>query len=201
LTREQGIQQIKSQEINNSIAAHNKKKELLELKKITIDKQQAFRSRLFNLKSLVEQWIQQYIVVASETGKVLFIGFFQENQLLNLGQELFYIQPSQSKYYGQLRIGQAGLGKVETGQKVLIKVNSYPSNEYGYLTGKVNYISSIPVNSDSFLIRVELPDGLQTNYNKTIFFRNSLLAEASVITSNKRLIHNFIGKLHDMIKR
>ena len=52
----------------------------------------------------------------------------------------------------------------------MIKVESYPSNEFGYLTGRVNYISNLPNRQDSFLVKVDLPNGLQTNYKRTLSF-------------------------------
>jgi multidrug resistance efflux pump len=149
----------------------------------------------------VEEWIQQYVIIAPEKGKVLFTSFLQENQLLTSGQELFYLQPHQSLYYGQMLASQTGLGKIKTGQRVLIRVESFPSNEFGYLTGRVSYISTIPTARDSFLIKVDLPRGLETNYNKTIFFRNGLMAGAEVLTDNRRLFDRFLGQLKDLGRR
>ena len=83
----------------------------------------------------------------------------------------------------------------------MLKVESYPSNEFGYLTGVVNYISSIPNRRDSFLVKVDLPRGLQTNYDKTIFFRNHLLAQAEVITDDRKLFDKFTGQLKQILDR
>jgi len=199
--KEQGLQQIAAQLINDNIALHNKKKEVLELQKYITDQQQKFHSELFNLKSKIQAWVQQYVIIAPEDGKVLFTSFLQENLLLSAGQELFYVQPKESNYYGQLLVSQTGLGKIKTGQKVLVRVESYPSNEFGYIIGTVNYISNIPTARDSFLIKVDLPTGLKTNYNKTIFFRNNLSAQAEVITDNRRLFDRFLGELRNITRR
>lgn len=114
---------------------------------------------------------------------------------------LTYIQPPQSLYYGLMLASQTGLGKIKTGQKVLIRVESYPSNEFGHLTGTVNYISNIPTETDSFLIKVDLPNGLQSNYNKTIFFRNNITAQAEVMTDKRRLLERFLGQFRTITKR
>ncbi len=201
INKEQSIQQAKAQIINNDMASLNKRKEIMDLEKYVIDQEQKFRSEFFDLKSKTEAWFQQYIVVAPQAGKVLFISFLQDNQLLATDQELFYIQPEQSQYYGQMTVSQTGFGKIKTGQKVLIRVESYPSSEFGYLYGDVNYISDIPTVRDSFLIKVNLQEGLQTNYNKTIFFRNNLAASAEIMTDNRRLLDRFLGQLRDISKR
>lgn len=201
IAKEQGLQQINSQLINDGMIVHNKQKEIIDLQKTIFDQQQKFRSELFNLKSKIGAWMQQYVIVAPENGKVLFTSFLQENQLLSPGQGMFYVQPQQSSYYGELMLSQNGLGKIKTGQTVLIRLESYPSNEYGYLAGKIKYISAIPSVRDSFLIKVGLPNGLRTNYNKTIFFRNNLIADAEVMTDNRKLFDRFLGQLKDIMKR
>jgi multidrug resistance efflux pump len=201
LGKEQNLEQSTAQLINNNIAEHNKRIELLDLSKYVIDQQQKFNSAFYTLKSKIEDWVVRYIVMAPEDGKVLFTSFLQENQLLTNGQELFYIQPRQSLYYGQMLVAQIGLGKIKAGQRVLIRVDSYPSNEFGYLTGRVNTISNIPTSRDSFLIKVDLPAGLRTNYDKTIVFRNSLSAQGEVMTDNRRLFDRFFGQLRDIIRR
>ena len=80
-------------------------------------------------------------------------------------------------------------------------MESFPSNEYGYLTGIVDYISNIPSGTDSFLIKVSLPNGLQTSYNKQIFFRNDLLAQAEIITEERRLFDRLTGQLKKIWSR
>lgn len=199
--KKQSLAQMNAQIINNSIAEQSKRKEILELQKYVTDQQQKFRSSLFTLKSKVAEWVQQYTIIAPEKGRVLFTSFLQENQLLTAGQELFYIQPNQSLYYGQMLASQNGLGKIKTGQRVLIHVESYPSSEFGYLTGTVGYISSMPSPNDSFLIKVDLPKGLLTNYNKTVFFRNNLIAEAEVLTDSRKLFDRFMGPLKNILRR
>lgn len=201
ISKEQSVQQANAQLINNDIVSHNKQKEITELEKIVGDQKQKFRSGLFNLKNKIEAWTLQYIVVAPQAGKVLFTSFLQQNQLLNLGQELFYIQPPQNQYYGQMMVPQTGLGKIKKGQKVLVRMESYPSNEFGYLVGTVNFISNIPTVKDSFLISVSLENGLRTNYNKVISFRNNLSAQGEVMTNNRRLFDRFLGQLREIVRR
>jgi len=201
ISKKQSPALVSAQIINNRIAKQNKKKEILELQKYISDQQQKFRSSLYSLKSKLEQWVQQYVVVAPEKGIVLFTSFLQENQLVANGQDLFYLQPPQNTYYGQILAPQNGLGKIKNGQRVLIRLESYPSNEFGYLTGTVNYISNIPTATDSFLIKVDLPKGLQTNYNKPIVFRNDLRAQAEIMTDDRRLFDRFLGQLRDFGKR
>jgi HlyD family secretion protein len=201
IVKDQSLEQINAQITNSDISKHNKEKELLDLQKLIIDQQQKFHSALLDLKSQLEKWIQQYVLVASEEGKVLFVSSLLENEMVINGQQLFYIQPNETKVYAELVASQNRLGKIKTGQKVMMKVESYPSNEFGYLSGVVNYISNIPNRRDSFLIKVDLPKGLQTNYDKTIFFRNNLSAQAEIITDDRKLFERLVGQLKQIWDR
>jgi multidrug resistance efflux pump len=201
IAKEQGLKQINTQITNSEISRHAKQKELLDLEKTIADQQQKFYSGLLDLKSEIEKWIQQYVLVASENGKVLFISSLQENELISNGQSLFYIQPPQTQFYAELMAGQKGLGKIKPGQKVMLKVESYPSNEFGYLKGTVSYVSGLANRRDSFLVKVDLPKGLKTNYNKTLFFRNDMSARAEIITDNRKLFDRLAGQLKQVWER
>ncbi|HMK18971.1 MAG TPA: HlyD family efflux transporter periplasmic adaptor subunit [Chitinophagaceae bacterium] len=201
LAKDQSIEQVESQLTNNDVSTHAKQKEILETYKQVIDQQQRFYSSLLELKSEIEKWVHNYVLQAPEDGKLLYVTTLKENQLINQGQNLFYVEPEEINYYAELTAGQRGFGKIKTGQQVRIKVESYPDAEFGYLNGTVNYISGMPNRRDSFLIKVELPHGLQTNYHKNIFFRNNLSAQAEIITVNRRLIERFFNQLKKVWER
>lgn len=48
---------------------------------------------------------------------------------------------------------------------------------------------------------MDLPQGLRTNYDKALFFRNNLSAKADVITDDRRLIDRFLGQLRQVLRR
>lgn len=201
LLKEQGLEQMTAQLINSNVASHNKQKELLDLQKYVSDQRIKFQAALLNLKSKTEDWIKRFVLVAPQDGKLFYTSFLQENQLLPANTELFYVQPASTSYYGSFTAGQNGIGKIAANQDVLIRLQGYPSEQFGYIKGKVGYISNLPNRNDSFLIKVTLPNGLVTNQQKILFFRNNLLASGEVITENRRLIQRFTGKLYEMMKR
>ncbi len=201
LAKEQSLVQSDAAVINNDAAAHNKQKELLDLDKQVMDQEQKLQAALALLKTATEAWIQQYVVTAPESGTVQLVAPLQANEQVTTGQELFYVQPALSNYYAQLMAGQGGLGKVKEGQAVRLKVQSYPSEEYGYVKGVIRSVSAFPNRRDSFLVSVDLPQGLHTAYGKEIFFRNGLSASAEVITDNRKLFDRFFDPLKKLWKR
>lgn len=201
IAKEQSIKQINSQLTNSDLASHSKEKEIMDLEKQVMDQQQSFHSALLDLKSEVEKWIQQYVLIASENGRLMFVSSLQENQLIGAGQDLFYIQPQETNCYAELMVAQKGIGKVRKGEKVILKADGYPNEEYGHLTGVISYISNMPNRRDSFLVKVNLPQGLKTNYNKEIFFRNNLSAQAEIITDDRKLFDRLLGQLKQVWER
>ncbi len=201
LAKQQNLEQVSTQIISNAPAIHGKRKELLELEKTMADQKQSFLSALFNLKSKTDEWLLRFVVIAPEGGKLEYASFLQENQMLATGQELFYIVPDQQNHYGQMLASQNGIGKIKSGQPVLIKISGYPYTEFGSLKGRVEYISETPYKDSGFLVKVSLTDGLKTNHHKVLKFRNSLSAQAEVITDDRRLLERLLGQITDMIKR
>lgn len=201
LLKQQNLEQIKAQIITGNLTGHVKQKEILDLEKYFADQKLEFKTSLYSLKNSIEDWMRQYVVLAPEDGKILFVSFLQENQLINLSQDLFYLQPKQTSYFGEMLAAQTGLGKVKVGQRIVVRMESYPANEYGYLTGVVQYISDFPGKKDSFSIKVDLPNGLTTNEGKKILFRNNLLASAEIITDNRKLSDRFLGQLKLAFRR
>lgn len=102
------------------------------------------------------------------------------------------------QYYGRLLVTPTGRDKIRTGQKVVIRIEHYPGHQVGYLSGTVSDIPAISIMSDSFPIKVDLPRELQPHYNKTIFFRNDLAANAEVITTSRTLSDRIWGQLKKM---
>lgn len=195
IAKRQALEQMHSQIISGEMSKHGKNINLMELEKYILDQQQRCFSSLLQLKSAVDSWVLEHVVVAPVTGMVLFVSFLEENQLLRQDQELFYIQPEQSDYYAQGSLSQIRMGKIQVGKQVLIDVQSFPRHEYGYLTGYVKYISSIPSAADSYLIKINLPNGLVTNYDKEILFRNNLNGHAEIVIEENVLFHTLWNSL------
>jgi multidrug efflux pump subunit AcrA (membrane-fusion protein) len=201
IAKEQSLKQINTQITNTDITSHGKVKEIMDLEKQMMDQQQKFNSDLLDLKSQVEKWIQTYVLIAPEEGNLMYVSTLQENELIANGQNLFYVQPRLTNYYAELMVGQRGFGKIKMGQKVILKAEGYPNEEYGHLKGIVNYISNMPGRRDSFLLKVDLQQGLKTNNHKEIFFRNNLSAQADIITDDRKLFDRLVGQLTQVWNR
>ncbi len=184
------IPQITSAIISNESNQHEKQKEILQLENDVAQQKGIFTQALNTLKAQLEDWKNKYLFTAPLDGKIAFATFLQENQQLQASQIICFVNPENAQYYAEVYIPQANFGKVKMGQDVLLKFPAYPFQEYGSLKGKIDFISNISTDS-GYLAKVILPDGLNTNYNKQIQFRDGLTAQGEIITANMRLLQRF----------
>lgn len=77
---------------------------------------------------------------------------------------------------------------------------SYPYQEFGSVTGKLDYISSLPSDS-GFFAKIILPQGLYTNYKKQLQYREGLNAQAEIITDNTKLSDRLFNSLRSVFIR
>ena len=123
----------------------------------------------------------------------------QENQQLKNNQTVCFINPENTEYFVEVNIPQQNFGKIKRGQKVLLKLPSYPFQEYGAITGKLDFISNIPTDS-GYLAKVLLPNGLQTNYKKLVQYHEGLSGQAEIITEDLKLSDRMLNQLRSVIK-
>lgn len=139
------------------------------------------------LESQVAEWEQKYVLRAPIDGTVSLFTYRSNNQFIQAGDEVLSVVPPVNTLVGHVLLPIAGSGKVRVGQKVFLRCDSYPYREYGALRGIVASISLTPRN-DEYLVRVDLPDGLVTTFNKTLEYRQEMHGTALIVTRDVRLI-------------
>ena len=196
IARQLTLPQINASIVSNESLQNEKRKEIAQLENQIIVQKNTFIQALLTMHSQIQTWESKYLLKAPVSGTVSFTGFFQENQEMRVGQILFNVIPDNTFYYVEMLISQYNFGKVKQGQDVLLKFQAYPYEQYGSVFGKIEYISSSPSDS-GYLAKVILPNGLMTNYKKTLQCSNGLFAQAEIITENRRLLERFYrGIIH-----
>ena len=200
IAKQLSLPQINSAIVSNESQQNEKRKEISELENQVLVQKNTFVQALQTMKSQVQLWEFKYLLKAPVDGVVSFAGFFQENQEIKPGQPLFYVQPANTTYFVEMLVPQYNFGKIKPGQKVLLKFQAYPFEQFGSVTGRIDYINQ--TTSDSgYLVKVGLPNGLSTNQSKTLQYHNGLLAQADIITQDMRLLERFYYNLIKQISR
>ncbi len=187
LNKQKNDPQMEISIISQQSQIRDKQKEIDQLSHDILQQQQTFEQALQTLKSNVDDWLRQHTLQAPAEGTVVFALPLQQNQYLQAGKVLGYVNPSDSKYYTEIKLSQSNFGKVDTGMKVQLRFDAYPYQETGFVPGTLNYVSGIAVDS-VFLGTVRLDRGLTTNQNKIIPYKSGLKARVLIITKNMRLL-------------
>ena len=132
-------------------------------------------------------WQQRYLFKAPMDGQVSLARRWVGDQFVEELQEIMTVIPPEQSYVGWLELSAYGSGKVTLGQKVQIKLNSYPYKEFGVLVGEVAAFS--PLNrKQGYLLQVALPRGLVTNHHKPLPLRHNMEGLAEIITREMSLL-------------
>lgn len=152
------------------------------------------------VKKSIKSWELQYVLKSNTKGSVSFLNYWSPSQTVAVGDVVFSIIPNNNtKLIGRLKAPSQNSGKIKSGQKVNIKLENYPDNEFGILEGKVSKISQLPDKEGFYLIDVTLPDKLITSYKKEIDFKQEMRGYGEIITEDLRLIERFFYQFKKIV--
>ena len=201
LAKGMSAQEMKAQRLANTSAQLAKERELLELTHTITEQDGIFQRAVQALNSTVALWREKYCLFAPATGRVVFSAFWQPNQPVAANQEVFLLVTPPGEQYGEVSLGQQNFGRLRVGNLVLIKFSSYPAHEFGLVTGRVAYISDVPGRNGTFLTKVQLPQGLRTNYGRVLTYRDGMTAQAQVVADDTRLIEKVFYSFRQALSR
>lgn len=185
-------------EILNTYDIYSRKElEIIDIEEDLNQRRISFIESLNTLISKIEEWKSVYLLTSSIDGYVQFNDFLQDNQLLKSGDNIFTIYNSgaSTKWFGELKITQDDFGRVEVGQNIIIRLNSFPFEKFGILYGRISSISQVPLSDGTFLAQVDLHQGFKTSYGINITPKVGATANALIITSDDRLLEKIVFTL------
>lgn len=180
--------QIKINTLKNELISINlggeKGREIAELK---------LKDSFIQLKTKISQWIYTNLIISPSDGVLQIIsGNLKADQYISKDEPLFIIIPSQSKEMrGIMNIPFTESGNIEKNQKVLVRLKSYPSAQYGILEGRVLNISKVAIELNNEMvspINVNFQNGLITTKGYKISNEQELSGTGRIITKEKRFI-------------
>ena len=205
LQKKYSLESSKNTIINNRISETQLQQSILDLELQNSDQksklQLALKSTFDVLQSSIRDWELQYLFKSPITGKVSFNKIVSENQNIAVGETAFTIVPENPGIIiGHLQLAIAGAGKVKQNQKVNIKLDNYPYMEYGTVQGKVRSISLVP-DENFYLVTIQIPQNLQTNYHKNLPFAQQMHGVADIITENISVLERLLNPLRMIFKK
>lgn len=142
------------------------------------------------LRSAIGQWEERYVLESPITGRVVFIQNWQPQQFVSEDMPVFAIIPlGKQEWFAHCTIPMRNSGKMQLGQSVLVALDNYPAQEYGYLTGTVHHISEMPLDN-AYAVRVILD-----NHSGTIKLGQEMQGTAKIIIEDTNLLQRIFHTL------
>lgn len=190
---------------NTRININNIEKNILELQIHQYEQKnklkQELKQSIQSLQNALTEWKQKYLIIAPIEGKLSYINYWNVNQTLKQGDEMFTLIPElKEKVIARIVLPANNSGKVKKGQSVNIKLVDYPFNEHGMLNGIVENISLVP-QKGNYNVEVSLNKGMITSYNKTIAYKPEMQAQADIITDNKTVLARIFNQFRKLIEK
>lgn len=199
--------------MNNSIIQNEIRIEQLELEKLRLQEdrgnvikrlQFSISENISRIITRVESWKNAYIIEAPISGTITFTKSIIDKKNIEQGQILGHIIPiSDEKKYISAILPSTNLGKLEKGQKAIIKFDGYPYKEYGVVESEVLSISKIPeMNNEGiaqYEVRIPMNEIIITDYQDTIHYRPNLTAIAEIITEDKSVFERVFDQFFSII--
>lgn len=142
---------------------------------------------LHNIENSLRNWQQNYLIKAPADGKLFFLKNLAENQFLKALDTLCAVMPAQDSYIALVDIPVMGMGKAAIGQKVIIKLDDYPYQEFGMLEGEVKSVFP-SLNIRYYRVEVSLSKGLESTYQRKFHCRSELAGSAEIVTADLRML-------------
>ncbi|MDR0682744.1 MAG: HlyD family secretion protein [Dysgonamonadaceae bacterium] len=199
---------------NMQSSVNNMQIQIAQLKELLLDTGQQdvekFNGLYTQLLSLISQikteigaWELSFALKAPMDGKIIFTNYWTVNQNVPAGGEIFSIIPAGDfQVIGKALLPVARSGKVEAGQKVNIRLENFPENEYGILRGTVQNISLMPAQSGEsvyYTVEIALPHRLLTTYKKELPRLPNMQGQADIITDDISLLERLVLPLKRII--
>ena len=197
------------QQLSTTIASDQMEMGQLQesLSKLDIQFQREKNSMLSELKTAhselfaaIESWEQAFLLISPMEGRVTFNTVWKSHQVVNAGDKVLAVVPQQlGAFVGKMQSPAEFSGKIQTGQRVNIKLSGFPYMEYGTLQGIVGNISLVP-ESNFYTVDISLLDGLTTNTGKALNFTGELSGVGEIVTDDRSLFERILSPLKYLLR-
>lgn len=195
------LQQTDIALLNNNTSYQLKQKEISDHSNTMLRQRNQFVQSLNVMITEIDAWIQKYVVRAPVSGAINIAGILQENQYIFANQELFIVNPGNTNFFGEAKIPQYNMGKIRQGQRALVKLKSFPFEEYGMIRGRVGYLADVAYRDSIFIAKINFERYEDKDPRYKIRLKNGMIADAEIITEESTLLQRFLKNIRKMLHR
>jgi hemolysin D len=155
-------------------------------------------TELENTLTKAKQIVEQLSLKAPVDGTVLSLATKTVGGVVNAAQPVAEIVPEGTKLIVDATVQNKDIGFIQVGQFVVIKVDTYSFQRYGYLKGTVKSISPDAINDEKqgliYKMKVEI-ESSKTSKSNTINVEPGMSVTAEITTGKRRIIEFFLDPL------
>jgi len=147
------------------------------------------------LRAAINVWEQNHLLVSPINGRVSLAEYWKENQNVSAGSIVISVLPEDDLLVKtRIQFPVLNSGKVKTGQRVNIKLENYPYQEFGMVVGEMGNVSKVP-NGSFYRADVLLLDGLVTSYGDSLPLIQQGTGKAEILTEEVSLLMRFFNPI------
>lgn len=195
LQRKLSLSNLQQNLLNNENSLNDIEQQLLSLEKNISQQKNAFLQSYSILKSAIADWKSKYLFVAPFNGIISFHKSIYEGLNVQAGEPLLYIVSDNSNWVCEVLTPQQNFGKINVGQRTILKFDSYNFEEFGVTVGQVKSISETPQevkttdgSQNMYLVQIAIHSNFTTSYHKSIKPRYGLTGTATITLDDKSLL-------------
>lgn len=141
-----------------------------------------------NVLASISQWEDTYMLRSPVNGEVSYVEMENQKQFVAQGTLLFSVTPNcVGCSIGRTMLKAQGIGNIRHGMICVVSLDNYPSEDYGNVIGRVESVSSFPVDNDNYLVKIIFPQGMRTNLNKKLPTNIQMTGNLSIMKNNSSL--------------
>jgi biotin carboxyl carrier protein len=153
-------------------------------------------NELSKLEGLIDQWAQEYLLVAPMAGVVSIHEDVNLGDYAKAGTTVITLTPEKlSKVIGISHISVEESGNLRVGQEVTVQLFHYPVDDFGMLQGRVSSISTLPMDNQ-YTLKIIFPEGLRTSRGISLEPLPEMNGTAEIVTSRKTIFDKLTHRLH-----
>ena len=153
---------------------------------------------LKNTLAKAKQTVEQLSIKAPVDGTILSLATKTVGGVVNAAQPVVEIVPEGTPLVVDATVQNKDIGFIRVGQPVVIKVDTYSFQRYGYLKGTVKSISPDAINDEKqglvYKMKVVI-DGDKTSKDNIIKVEPGMSVTAEITTGDRRIIEFFLDPL------
>lgn len=155
-------------------------------------------AELENNLAKAKRALEQTTITAPVDGTILALNTRTIGGVVNVAERIAQIVPDNDLLYVDVTLDNQDVGFVRVGQRVVIKVATYPFQRYGYLKGTVENISSDAIQDEKkglvYKAKVKL-SGANSSKKNRLKLLPGMSVSAEITTGKRRIIEFFLDPL------